>query len=101
MTRHPWHVPSANTASSEFGDLSVPHDQSRDVSGAISLWPEGSQTGPILHRLEQPLHLHVGQDQHGNKGIIGRRVTVCCAESEDGLPTRVLAEGIVGYNACP
>ncbi|EFX00286.1 hypothetical protein CMQ_7288 [Grosmannia clavigera kw1407] len=93
----------------EFGDLSTPHVCSGHSVGAIALWPESSLADrpvsarhvPVTRQLEQPLYLHVGHDRHGNNGIIGRRVTVCCASAEDGqmASTAVLAEGIVGYNS--
>ncbi|CAK7203752.1 hypothetical protein SEUCBS139899_006499 [Sporothrix eucalyptigena] len=63
----------------------------------------GNYNGPLLHRLRKPLHLHVGEDSDGNRGIIGRRVTMYRVPSSaaDRTPTTVLAEGIVGYNSLP
>lgn len=54
----------------------------------------------LLHQLRKPLHLHVGEDQDGNPGIIGRRVTMYASAAEQ-TPAIVVAKGIVGYNSLP
>ena len=56
---------------------------------------------PLDLRLTRPLHLHVGQDEDGNDGIIGRKISVCASKSPAETPIRVLAEGIVGFNHLP
>lgn len=80
---------------SDFGDVRL------DV-------PETSATtihhyGPVLHRLREPLHLHVGEDRLGNKGIIGRRVTMYHVppSTSDRTLAMAVSEGIVGFNSLP
>lgn len=58
--------------------------------------------------LRTPLYLHVGPDKNGNNGIIGRRVALWSQspDSDEHPPTnhattRMLAEGIVGFNSLP
>lgn len=57
---------------------------------------EGNFKASLDVRLKQPLYLHVGDDAQGNAGIIGRRISLHAAEG-----TRLVAEGIVGYNHLP
>lgn len=79
---------------SDFGDLSLDIPEPPTVTNAAST--------PILYRLREPLHLHVGEDRDGNRGIIGRRVTMCRVPSSGSLsPTMAVAEGIVGFNSLP
>ncbi|CAK7272218.1 hypothetical protein SEPCBS119000_005008 [Sporothrix epigloea] len=81
------HDSSVATHCSDFDDVQL------DV-------PEAPMA-PLLRRLRKPLHLHVGEDQDGNRGIIGRRVTMYASSDADQIPATAVAEGIVGYNSLP
>ncbi|CAK7229300.1 hypothetical protein SCUCBS95973_007174 [Sporothrix curviconia] len=97
----------ASAYAHRFGALAVMSPPISDFGDVQLSVPEapiaGHRCGPLLHRLREPLHLHVGEDQNGNRGIIGRRVSMyrVPASAADRTPATVVAEGIVGYNSLP
>ncbi|OAA56540.1 hypothetical protein SPI_07547 [Niveomyces insectorum RCEF 264] len=96
----PAHVTSDSTTSLQTASDAGSLDHA-STTAAVPATCHGP--GPVLQRLTQPLYLHVGDDQHGNKGIIGRRITMHCAPSSANRSSSstVVAEGIVGYNSLP
>ncbi|KIH92012.1 hypothetical protein SPBR_03377 [Sporothrix brasiliensis 5110] len=78
---------------SDFGDVQFDETQVSTTSPC----------GSVLHRLMEPVHLHVGRDRDGNIGIIGRRVTMYRVPPSAPYRTHAIpvSEGIVGFNSLP